>query len=95
MTPGYEVKRPKTRYRALMRSLTQWRHLKLLKRGGRGHDPSGAKGTQEGELALRCPSCPHPGINLPEDWLSAPPELQYVHLRLTTSVSQALTLRPI
>ena len=78
MTPGYEVKRPKTRYRALMRTLTQWRHLKLLKRGGRGHDPSGANGTKDGELALRCPSCPHPGINLPKDWLKAPAELQYV-----------------
>lgn len=80
MTPGYEVRRPKSRYRALMRILTQWRHLKLLKRGGRGHDPSGAEGTQNGELALRCPSCPHPGINLPEDWHSAPPELQCVHI---------------
>lgn len=52
------------RYVELMRMLIQWRHLKLLKRGGRGHDPSGAAGTQPAELAVMCPSCPHPGINL-------------------------------
>jgi len=51
--------------------LVQWHHLKLLKRGGRGHDPSGAAGTKTGELALMCPSCPHPGINFPEGWEDA------------------------
>ena len=56
------------RYRALIRMQLQWRHLKLLKRCGRGHDPSGVAGTQEGDLTIPCPSCPHPGINLPENW---------------------------
>ena len=55
-----------------MRMLVQWHHLKLLKRGGRGHDPSGAAGTKAGELVLMCPSCPHPGINFPEGWEDAP-----------------------
>lgn len=59
-----------------MRMLIQWRHLMLLKRGGRGHDDSGVKGTQPGELALMCPSCPHAGINLPADWQNAGPEHQ-------------------
>lgn len=59
-----------------MRMLLQWRHLRLLKRGGRGHDDSGVNGTKPGELALPCPSCPHPGINLPEDWSTAGPEWQ-------------------
>lgn len=49
----------------------QWRHLKMLKRGGRGHDPSGIAGTQDGELAIACPSCPIPGVNLPSDWEDA------------------------
>lgn len=78
LTPGTAIKRPKSRYRPLLRVLTQWRHLKLLKRGGRGHHPSGASGTSDGELALLCPSCPHPSINLPTDWDKAPPELRYV-----------------
>ena len=30
---------PKSRYRALMRIFLQWRHLMLLKQGGRAHDP--------------------------------------------------------
>lgn len=59
-----------------MRMLRQWRFLKLLKRGGRAHDPTGITGTKNGELALVCPACPHPGINLPEDWENAPPDMQ-------------------
>lgn len=48
----------------------------MLKRAGRGHDPSGAEGTAEGELAVECPACPHPGHNLPDDWESAPPHVR-------------------
>ena len=32
--------------------IRMWRHLKLLKRGGRAHDPSGTGGTEKGELAV-------------------------------------------
>lgn len=76
LTNNTGIKMPRSRYRPTMRCLNQWRHLKALKRGGRGHDPSGATGTSNGELAVLCPSCPHPGINLPEDWASAPKEKQ-------------------
>lgn len=74
LTANSAVRLPKSRYRSLMRVLVQWRHLKLLKRGGRGHSPTGAAGTADGELAILCPSCPHPGINLPGDWMDAPQE---------------------
>jgi hypothetical protein len=47
----------------------------MLLRRGRGHDPTGNAGTQEGELAVPCPACPHPGKNLPEGWENAPPEV--------------------
>ena len=67
---------PKHRYRELFRINMQWRHLKLLKWGGRAHDPTGAAATRSGELTLLCPSCPHPGINLPENWKDAPAEMQ-------------------
>ena len=39
----------------------------MLKRAGRGHDPTGIAGTQPGELAVDCPACPHPGVNAPID----------------------------
>jgi len=68
---------PKSRYRALMRMSLQWRHLKLLKRAGRGHDSSGVFGTKPGELGILCPTCPHPGKNLPDDWKSRPANEQY------------------
>jgi hypothetical protein len=63
---------PKTKYRALSRMLLQWRHLHLLKWAGRAYDPTGPEGTKPGELAVRCPSCPYEGINLPEGWQDAP-----------------------
>ncbi|PPR04217.1 LOW QUALITY PROTEIN: hypothetical protein CVT26_004038, partial [Gymnopilus dilepis] len=40
-------------------------------RAGRAHNPAGVEATLPGQLALRCPSCPYPGINVPEDWENA------------------------
>ncbi|KAG6818624.1 hypothetical protein H0H93_003377 [Arthromyces matolae] len=57
----------------------EWRHIKLLKRAGRGHDVTGAKGTRAGECAVLCPACPLPGINLPKDWKSSPPETEWLY----------------
>ncbi|KAJ7699815.1 hypothetical protein B0H16DRAFT_1835822 [Mycena metata] len=50
----------------------EWRHLQMLKRAGRGHDPSGVNGTKPGGLAIECPACPRPNMNIPEDWEDAP-----------------------
>jgi len=69
---------PRSRYRGLMRMGLQWRHLKLLKRAGRGHDPSGVFGTKPGKLAILCPTCPHPGKNLPDNWKTRPAAEQCV-----------------
>ena len=55
-----------------MRIVHQWRNLKQLKRGGRGHEDGGIQGTKAGELTLLCPACPQPGINLPPGWELAP-----------------------
>lgn len=66
----------KSRYHAFLRMVRQWRHLKLLKRAGRGHDPSGVSCTQSGELAVLCPACPHPGINIPDNWRELPSSSQ-------------------
>lgn len=56
--------------------IREWRHLKMLKRAGRGHDPGGILATAEGECAVLCPACPQPGKNLPENWQDAPQPLQ-------------------
>ncbi|KAG1837265.1 hypothetical protein F4604DRAFT_1692376 [Suillus subluteus] len=49
------------RYRELMRVARQWRQLKTMKWHGFGHR-SDIPST--GELALFCPACPQPGINV-------------------------------
>jgi len=51
------------RYEQFLRLVRQWRHLKMLKHSGRGHDPAGILNTKEGECAVLCPACPQPGKN--------------------------------
>jgi hypothetical protein len=70
--------KPPDRYHEWIRMCREYRHLMMLKRGGRAtaYDSSGAQGTKPGELAIECPACPRPGINLPEDWEDTPPEKQ-------------------
>ncbi|KAL0576182.1 hypothetical protein V5O48_005799 [Marasmius crinis-equi] len=70
---------PYSRYRVLQRMLIQWRHLKMLKRGGRGHVDDGVATTGEGELAILCPSCPRPEINLVEGWETAPLHKRFLY----------------
>ncbi|KAJ7604794.1 hypothetical protein DFH06DRAFT_1150853 [Mycena polygramma] len=71
--------KPPNRYREFLRMVREYRHLLMLKRAGRGHCERGVAGTKPGELALRCPACPRPGVNLPDDWESAPPELRFLY----------------
>jgi len=61
-----------------MRMMLQWRHLKMLKWSGRANVDDGVSTTQPGGLAIRCPSCPRPGVNLPLGWQDTPPENRYV-----------------
>jgi hypothetical protein len=65
--------KPPNRYQVFLRMTRQYRHLLMLKRAGRGHDRSGVWGTAAGELAVECPVCPNPQVNLPEGWEDAPP----------------------
>ena len=52
-----------------------YRNVRMAKRGGRAHDVHGIKGTPEGGLALSCPACPRPGVNLDVNyWDLAKPE---------------------
>ncbi|TFK60590.1 hypothetical protein BDN72DRAFT_779220, partial [Pluteus cervinus] len=52
------------RYRPFLTMVREYRHLKMLKRAGRGHDDRGIHGTNRGECAVLCPACPQPGRNL-------------------------------
>lgn len=79
------------RYRAFLRMVREWRHIRLLKRRGRGHDPTGVKGTKEGELAVLCPACPYPDINLPPGWENAPPLIRYVRSNYSFVTYKSLT----
>ncbi|KAJ7745164.1 hypothetical protein B0H14DRAFT_2637194 [Mycena olivaceomarginata] len=72
--------KPPDRYQIFLRMARQYRHLLMLKRAGRGHDSSGVWGTGAGELAIECPVCPDPKVNLPEGWENALPEDQFLYV---------------
>jgi len=58
--------------------MQEWCHLKMLKHAGRGHSAMGIDGTTQGELAVLCPACPHPKINLPENWDICSDDMKYI-----------------
>ncbi|KAF7331418.1 CxC2 domain-containing protein [Mycena kentingensis (nom. inval.)] len=78
LTNGAGIK-PPDRYKVFLRVARQYRHIMMLKRGGRGHDRQGVLGTALGELAIRCPVCPRPDVNLPEGWQDATPEDRFLY----------------
>jgi len=53
------------RYRELMTISREWLDLLLRKRFGFGHNLNSEPGN--GDLALFCPACPQPGINIPSN----------------------------
>ncbi|KAJ7744329.1 hypothetical protein B0H16DRAFT_1322199 [Mycena metata] len=74
-----QSKKEKDRYHEFLRMTRQWRHIRMLKRTARGHDPQGIANTQPGECALLCPACPHPGKNLTPGWEAAPPAKEFLY----------------
>ncbi|KAG2108890.1 uncharacterized protein F5147DRAFT_745615 [Suillus discolor] len=67
---------PKSHYSAFLRMIREYRHMLLLKRSGRGHVENGISNLQPGELALHCPACPQPGVNLPRGWETVDPSMK-------------------
>ncbi|KAF5313625.1 hypothetical protein D9611_010064 [Ephemerocybe angulata] len=92
LTGNVLSKSSRDRYHEFVGMVSQWRHLKMLKRAGRGHDTGGVAGTALGSCALRCPSCPQPGINLPNGWASAGPQIRWLY-RLFVSIDGNFKLR--
>ncbi|GJF00735.1 CxC2 domain-containing protein [Phanerochaete sordida] len=68
------------RLKPFLRTIREWRLLKMLKRSGRGHILDAVKNVQPGDLCLRCPACPRPGVNLPDNWDSVSDDLRFMYL---------------
>jgi CxC2 like cysteine cluster associated with KDZ transposases len=60
---------PQNRYQELMRLERQWRYMKSMEWHGIVHED---REPGPGELTHGCPSCPQPGVNLPDDWQADP-----------------------
>ena len=56
----------KNLYKQLLRASRQWRDLKNRMEQGLGHRPE--ESIPDGSMAVFCPACPQPGVNLPKDW---------------------------
>ena len=67
-------------YEQFLRIVREWRHLKMLKQSGQGHDPASVQRTQEGECCVLCPTCPQLGKNLPDNWDKVSKDKQYVFI---------------
>ncbi|THU75457.1 hypothetical protein K435DRAFT_880783 [Dendrothele bispora CBS 962.96] len=68
------------RYPTLLRVVRQWRHLRMLHRGGRGNDgKQEIADTKLGELAVECIACPRPKINLPPGWDTASSDRRFIY----------------
>ena len=59
-------------YNEFRRMSRLWRWMKKLKWSGFGHNNRRVDDVQDGELAIYCPSCPQPNINIPADWKDDP-----------------------
>ena len=67
----------------------------MLKRGGRSYDVTGIEGTSPGELAVLCPACPIPSINLPPNWHSVGKDLEYVTAVCLLTVANEIDQVPL
>ncbi|KAJ7018076.1 hypothetical protein C8F04DRAFT_977957, partial [Mycena alexandri] len=67
-----------------MTMVREYRHLQMCKRAGCVHHPDGIIATEQGALAIECRACPQPGINLPDGWEKAPPEVAWIYRLLVS-----------
>ncbi|KAG1844094.1 hypothetical protein C8R48DRAFT_750896 [Suillus tomentosus] len=79
LTDNTSIFVPKSRYSAFLRMIQEYRHMSLLKRSGQGHVEHGISNLQPGELALHCPACPQPGVNLPRGWETVDPSMKFLY----------------
>jgi hypothetical protein len=67
---GINVLPEQNRYREFLRVSRMWRNIQNIIQFGFGHDSGASMG--KGSLAMFCPTCPQPGINLPDGWENDP-----------------------
>ncbi|KAJ7575804.1 hypothetical protein C8J56DRAFT_1063043 [Mycena floridula] len=80
LTDNTGCKKVPERYREFLRMGREYRHLRACKRAARGNDGERPIGdTRPGKLAVECPACPRPGVNLPAGWKDAPPESRFIY----------------
>ena len=70
-------------YKQLLRASRQWRDLKSRMEHGIGHQLD--SDITDGSMAVFCPACPQPGLNLPDDWKTLYP--QYVNSLYSSCVN--------
>ncbi len=64
-------------YNELRRMSRLWRWMKRLKWNGFGHSGRNPNTVTPGELAVYCPTCPQPGVNIPDNWQDLPDQWLY------------------
>ncbi|KAI6145951.1 hypothetical protein BKA82DRAFT_4330489 [Pisolithus tinctorius] len=79
LTDNTGINMPKSRCHPFLHMVCQFRHMKLLKRAGRASEQDGICTTKPGGLAVLCPACPQPGMNLPDDWKDAEPSKKFLY----------------
>ncbi|KAK7045518.1 hypothetical protein VNI00_007350 [Paramarasmius palmivorus] len=84
MSNGDGLHPPPDRLHQFRTVIREWRHIKMGRRSGRGHDTTGLSGTPNGGTMVLCRACPHPGINLPQGWEDAPKEMQFLYALLVS-----------
>lgn len=67
LTSNITPKDVSDRYRELLRAARQWRDIEARQRAGELFESEAAE-MDKGGLALFCPTCPQPGVNLPDGW---------------------------
>ncbi|PPQ94598.1 hypothetical protein CVT25_010606 [Psilocybe cyanescens] len=70
-------------YHEFRRMSCLWRWLKKLQWAGYGHKQEDPRNPPAGSLSLYCPTCPQPGINLPDDWKNDPNRSVYKRIFVT------------
>lgn len=66
---------PQNMYSSFRRVMRVWRALQTRKRAGEYHGMQSLMGgSNDSLLALKCPACPQPGLNMPLKWTVEPSE---------------------
>ncbi|KAJ7711574.1 hypothetical protein B0H16DRAFT_1343629 [Mycena metata] len=81
LTDNTGMMKMKDCYKSFMRMMRQWRHVIMLKRGGRGNDSERKVAlTEPGELGLDCPACPRPKVNIPDGFEEAEEPQKFLYI---------------